>query len=381
MSVFVKLVVLLIVLANVLALTKFQLKKKDNSEFVTEFLNRAALGKKPSAVVTSDGSIVINDYENSQYYGEITLGTPGQTFNVIFDTGSADLWVASSQCDSSCGKLHSKYYSSRSITYVQNGTVFDIEYGSGPVSGFDSNDRVGFGGLYVTNQVFAEVTDASGLGAAYKLGKFDGILGMAFSTISVNKEPTIFEAAFNQGLVKDPKFAFYLGNSETDYGELVLGGYDEAKFTGDLNWVPLISTTYWEINLGGLVIDGVSFLPDEGQKAILDTGTSLLTGPSESVVQIAKQLNAKEIIEGEYVVSCNADLPDLEFTINGNVYTLTSADYLIPDGALCILGIMSLDIPSPTGPLWILGDIFIRKYYTVFDLGNQQVGLALANHA
>lgn len=102
-------------------------------------------GHKMSADLKSDGSIVINDYENSQYYGEVALGTPEQKFNVIFDTGSADLWVASSQCDSSCGR-HAKYSSAKSSTYVANGTSFDIMYGSGPVSGFQSIDNLNMGG-------------------------------------------------------------------------------------------------------------------------------------------------------------------------------------------------------------------------------------------
>ena len=150
-----------------------------------------------TADLKSDGSIVINDYENSQYYGEVSLGTPEQKFNVIFDTGSADLWVASSQCGSSCGK-HAKYYSSKSSTYVANGTSFDIMYGSGPVSGFQSIDTLDMGGLIVQNQMFAEVVDAAGLGAAYKLGKFDGILGMAFPILSVNSVPTPFENIVEQ---------------------------------------------------------------------------------------------------------------------------------------------------------------------------------------
>jgi len=368
-----------IILGLAAAILKFPIQKIDNHEFVGNILNRIARGKSPSFFQTEDGSIVINDYENSQYYGEITIGTPGQKFNVIFDTGSADLWVASSKCDSSCGRTHAKYDSSKSKTYVANGTIFDIEYGSGPVSGFDSNDRIGFGGLVVTDQVFAEVTDASGLGTAYKLGKFDGILGMAFSTISVNKNPTVFEAAYNQGLVHTKQFAFYLGNSETDYGELVLGGYDTAHFTGDLTWVPLIATTYWEIQLDKLVVGTTTYVSD-GAKAIIDTGTSLLTGPSSVVKSIADQIGAKGLSNGEYLVNCKAKLPNFDFVIDGNVYTLTSADYLIPDGDVCILGLMGLDVAPPTGPLWILGDIFIRKYYTVFDEANTRVGLALANH-
>jgi saccharopepsin len=269
---------------------------------------------------------VINDYENSQYYGEIALGSPEQKFNVIFDTGSSDLWVASSQCDDSCGR-HAKYDSAKSSTYVANGTSFDIMYGSGPVSGFQSVDNLDMGGLIVKGQEFAEVTNAAGLGAAYKLGKFDGILGMAFQVLSVNDVTTPFNNLVNQGLVESSQFAFYLGNSRQDKGELVLGGTDPAHYTGDITWVNLLSATYWEITLNGMSVDGTSYT--SGTKAIVDSGTSILTAPSSVVAAIAKQIGAKEIIEGEYMVACNYDtLPDMTFNIDGKVrYNLISCPF------------------------------------------------------
>ena len=70
------------------ALVRVPMKKRDNHEFV-----QSVISKKPSFKLSDDGSIVINDYENSQYYGEINLGTPEQSFEVIFDTGSADVRV------------------------------------------------------------------------------------------------------------------------------------------------------------------------------------------------------------------------------------------------------------------------------------------------
>jgi len=330
-------------------------------------------------VQTSEGSIVINDYENAQYYGEIALGTPEQKFNVIFDTGSSDLWVASSNCDSSCGR-HAEYDSSKSSTYIQNGTVFDIMYGSGPVSGYQSIDNLNFGGLVVQQQEFAEVTNAAGLGAAYKLGKFDGILGLAFPCLSVNKVPTPFENVVSQGLVQNAEFAFYLGDSRSDKGELLLGGTDPKHYTGDFTYVNLREATYWEITLNGLNVDGTSYVGSEGSKAIVDSGTSILTGPSDVVKNIAKQIGAKRIIEGEYMVACDYSLPNLDFVINGVTYSLSPSDYLIPDGDMCLFGMMGLDIPQPTGPLFILGDVFMRKYYTVFDVANKRVGFALATH-
>lgn len=359
------------------------MKKTGNREFVAGVLARAMKGMGMSYKLGADGNIVINDYENSQYFGEISLGTskPAQKFNVIFDTGSSDLWVAGAKCDDSCGR-HAKYDSSKSSTYVANGTIFHIEYGSGPVSGYESNDVITTGGLTAVNQVFAEVTDASGLGAAFSLGKFDGILGLAFPVLSVNKVSPVFQNMVSQGLVKDAQFAFFLGNSEAEGGELTLGGTDPNHYTGSFTWVPLKAATYWEITLDGFNADGKSYVPAGGQNAIVDSGTSILTGPAETVKQIATAIGGHEIIAGEYLISCNTKkLPNFDFVINGVTYTLTPEDYLIPDGNVCLLGIMGMDIPAPTGPLWILGDVFMRKYYTVFDAANTRVGFALANHA
>jgi len=376
-----QLIVLLAIIATAMAgVVRIPMNKHSNSDFVQGVVKRAKSGLmsgvKYSTKLGATGPVVIEDYQNSQYYGEITLGTPGQKFNVIFDTGSSDLWVAGSGCDSSCGR-HAQYNSAKSSTYQANGTIFDIQYGSGPVSGYESVDVLSSGSLDVTNQVFAEVTNAAGLGLAYKIGKFDGILGLAFPILSVNKVPTVFENMFTQGVIDKNLFSFYLGKESGEKGELLLGGIDTTKYSGDINYVPLSSATYWEYKLDGLTVDGVTY--GAGDKAIMDSGTSILTGPTEVVSALAASIGAKAINAAEYMVACDTpNLPTLTYKLNGIDYTLEPSDYLIPDGELCLLGMMGMDIPRPNGPLWIMGDVFMRKYYTVFDVENKQVGIALA---
>ena len=260
-----------LLITQVNGLIRLELNKIPDKEFVSDILDSAYARHKLNYKLPlgQEGAIVINDYQNAQYYGEISLGSPPQKFQVVFDTGSSDLWVASANCDSSCGK-HSKYNSANSKSYKANGMPFNITYGSGPVNGYESQDNLNLGELKVNNQIFAEVTDASGLGLAYKIGRFDGILGMAWPTLSVNKIPTPFQNLFTQGSIEKNEFAFYLGDSNADKGELLLGGTDPDHYSGEFSYVPLQHETYWEIELSQVTVGKTNFIPlDTSQSAIV----------------------------------------------------------------------------------------------------------------
>jgi len=361
-------------------LLRVPLKRRHSSGEVMDFagLNKHRhLGGPFHLVENANGvPVVVNDYQNAQYYGPISVGTPGQVFNVIFDTGSSNLWIPSKTCGSNCG-LHPEYDSSKSTTYIANGTTFAIQYGSGPVSGFLSIDDVNFGGLLIQDQMFAEINDVSGLGLAYSFGKFDGILGLAFASISVDGIPTVYSNLEAQGLVESPQFAFYLSATDGSQGELTLGGYDQNHFSGELTWIPLISETYWEVQLDDLTLGGQSVT--NATKAVLDTGTSILAGPSADVAAIAAMVGATPfpLRPSEYTIDCTKvpTLPVLSINIGGQTFTLAGSDYVLNVQGICLFGFTGIDIPAPRGPLYILGDIFIRKYYTVFDTTGQ-VGIA-----
>jgi len=324
-------------------------------------------------------NVPINNYEDAQYYGPITLGTPPQTFGVVFDTGSANLWVPSTQCKN-CG-LKPKYDHTKSSSYVANGSIFAIQYGSGPVSGFYSYDNLGWAQSTIVKQEFAEVTDVSGLGVGWDVGKFDGILGMAFQTISVDNIITPFQQLWNQQLIPQNLFGVYLTSDESLAGELTLGGTDPAHYTGQLEYVNLTSATYWETKLGYVRLGTDTTNYASTSTVILDTGTSTLAGPVADVEKIASVLGATPVVPGEeYAILCEKgrSLPPLNIQLGNYVFTINAADYLIEEAGdpLCVLGILGLDVPPPAGPLWILGDVFIRQYYTVFDYGNLRLGFA-----
>jgi len=327
-------------------------------------------------------SEIIKDYSNAQYYGVVEIGSPPQSFQVIFDTGSSNLWVPKVGC-THCGlpfiSHKSKYDDSKSSTYVADGSDFEIQYGSGSVSGFFSRDDVTLGDdILIKNVEFAEVADAGGLGMAYSIGKFDGILGMGFTSISVGGVPTIFEEAIKQNAVDQPLFAFYLGDNED--GELTFGGYDSSKFEGDLEYVDLEAATYWEIALDSLEAGSYKKDSADGKiTAIVDSGTSLMTGPRAEVTKLAAAVGATANIVGEYTIDCAKvpDLPDVVFTIGGTEYSIPGEKTVLKAGNTCLFAFMALDIPAP-GPQWIMGDVFMREYYTVFNYHDKTIGFAKA---
>jgi len=327
-------------------------------------------------------SIPISDYMNAQYFGPITIGTPPQTFQVVYDTGSSNLWVPSQNC---VDCTHTAYDESASSTYVANGTEFKIRYGSGALEGYLSADTVQLGNVDpIALQTFAEATDVP---VQFDLMHFDGICGMAFPSISVEGIVPPFTQLVKMGVLAQNLFSVYLSDGDNSTGsELLLGGINSQKYTGSINYVPLISETYWEVALDSMTMNGtvLTSVP----KAVIDTGTSVMAGPTQEVARIASMVGATPfpLNPSEYTLDCSTlpSLPNLVITMGGMAYTLTPQQYVIevkqgPQTA-CLFGMLGIDIPAPRGPLWIVGDTFIRPYYTVFDYQNNRVGFAKAVH-
>ncbi|NXM58778.1 CATE protein, partial [Illadopsis cleaveri] len=323
------------------------------------------------------------NYLDMEYFGQISIGTPPQNFTVVFDTGSSNLWVPSVYCVSKACAKHSRFHPTQSSTYQVIGTPFSIQYGTGSMTGIIGSDQVAVDGLTVSNQQFAE--SISEPGKTFLDAEFDGILGLAYPSLAVDGVTPVFDNMMAQNLVELPIFSVYMSSNpdSPQGGELLFGGFDTSRFTGTLNWVPVTQQGYWQIQLDNIQVGGTVTFCANGCQAIVDTGTSLIAGPTKDIKELQNLIGAVSV-DGEYAVECSNlnVMPDLTFTINGLPYTLSAQAYTLEESGdgitFCISGFQGNDVPPPTGPLWILGDVFIRQFYSVFDRGNNLVGLAPA---
>eukprot|EP01083_Nonionella_stella_P260400 887941_1 len=356
---------------------RFPLKKQFG-----KYLTKLRLYQKyaPSTLDQLDdtGTIALSNYLDTEYYGEATIGTPAQSFKILFDTGSSNMWVPSASCNN-CG-LHTKYYANQSSTYVKNGTTFAIRYGSGQLKGYLSSDMINIGGLK-DRVTFGEATNEPGI--TFTEARFDGLCGMGFQSIAVDNVVPPFIQFYKDGLLTDYVFAFYLQSNKEKDGELLIGGVDSKHYTGDVWYIPLINETYWMIAMDGATMNGS--VVTTIQKAVVDSGTSTLAGPKADVKAIAKAVGATAVIPGEeYEIDCSIKLPDLVFTlVRGTAkkeFVVYGDTWKIDALGTCLMGIIGIDIPAVDGgPFWILGDVFMRDWYSVFDMKQQAVGFAPIN--
>lgn len=357
-----------------------------------KFINWQAKYRQLANINGTNGGAVpepLMNYMDAQYYGEISLGEPKQVFKVVFDTGSSNLWVPSRKCYSPACWTHTTYHGEKSTTHKDDGRALEIRYGSGSMKGFLSIDNLGLAGLKIENQTFGEATSLPGI--AFVMAKFDGLFGMGFETISVDGVVTPFQNMIQQKLVPEPVFSFYLNRDQNSSpgGELILGGIDEKFIAGEITYTPVTHKAYWQFKMDKVEMTGPQGDPSsqsvvtvcsQGCQAIADTGTSLIAGPKKDVEKLNERIGAIPVPGGEYVLpSCDlTHLPVINLSIEGKLFPLKPEQYILKVSNLgktvCISGIFGMDIPN--NPIWILGDVFIGPYYTIFDYGNQRIGLA-----
>ncbi|XP_056242750.1 gastricsin-like [Seriola aureovittata] len=323
----------------------------------------------------------INNYADTTYYGAITIGTPPQSFEVLFDTGSSNLWVNSIYCNTQACDTHKKFNPQQSSTFSGTRQSFYLPYGAGSLYGVFGYDTVNVGGIVINNQEVGLSTDEPGQN--FVVAKFDGILGLSYPAISAGGETPVMDNMMSQNLLGTNIFAFYLSRGGQQGSVLSFGGVDENLFRGQIYWTPVTSETYWQIGVQGFQINGQETgWCSRGCQSIVDTGTSTLTAPGQFLGDLMQEIGAQQSQYGMYTVDCSQvnNLPTLTFVISGVSFPLPPSAYISQHGYNdCVVGITPTYLPPRDGePSWIFGDVFLREYYSVYDRTNNRVGFATA---
>ncbi|TPX32779.1 hypothetical protein SmJEL517_g04180 [Synchytrium microbalum] len=201
--------------------------------------------------------------------------------------------------------------------------TFAIQYGTGSLEGIISNDVLTIGDLEIEDQDFGESVKEPGI--TFAVGRFDGILGLGFDNIAVQRVVPPFYQMVNQKLVDSPLFSVWLNtNGDDNGGEIVFGGMDKAHYTGEITYAPVTRKGYWEVEIEDVLMGGKS-LGFTTKKAAIDTGSSLFALPTSEADAINQRIGGKKNPQGQYIVDCAAipSLPSLDIQFGGTKFTLS----------------------------------------------------------
>lgn len=320
---------------------------------------------------------VRGDYD-SEYVIPIQIGSPPQTVPINLDTGSADLWVFST--DTYAPDVHGQALyrpSDSSSSHLLANQSWKVLYGDGSgASGIVYLDKVAVGGVsYDKQAVQVAVQVSQGISAD---SASSGILGLASgraNTIRPNQQLTFLDNVMTQ--LKEPLFTANLQKGAP--GNYDFGYVDRSAYDGDIAYTPIsLSTPYWQIFPSGYQVGSGKFTSGRWT-SIVDTGTSLLMVPQNIVDDYYMQVNGS-FIDREtamVMIPCNADLPDFHFGIEDSYRGLVPGHYMnyapqSPGSANCYGGMQSSD----GIPFGVIGDILLKAQFVVFNKGNMSVGFA-----
>lgn len=312
---------------------------------------------------------------DTEYISPVTIG--GQTINMDFDSGSADLWVFNTQLAANAQQGHTNFDPQKSTTFKQlDGASFSISYGDGSgAAGNVGTDTVNIGGATVTAQAIELATDVSQ--SFIQDTDSNGLVGLSFSklnTVKPQQQKTFFDNVMQS--LAEPVFTADLRHAAA--GSYEFGNIDNSKFTGNLQWAAVNDTSgFWQFTSQKFAVGGAT-TDLAGGIAIADTGTTLMLVDSSVVnayySQVQGAVNNNAV--GGVTFPCSATLPDLSVDIGGAFMATVNGDDINfapvdQTGTTCFGGVQAI---AP--PLQIYGDIFFKSNFVVFHGGNNSLGVA-----
>mmetsp|Transcript_22546 Transcript_22546/g.49384 ORF Transcript_22546/g.49384 Transcript_22546/m.49384 type:complete len:390 (-) Transcript_22546:64-1233(-) len=326
------------------------------------------------------GLVALRAERPSDFFGTVSIGTPPQSFKVLFDTGSGNLVVPTTQCQSNACTVHKRFkvkasesafthasHDAPEITGVGNqGALFahalgldrpqsdvTVSFGTGSVGGQMISDQVCLGEVCATTSFIGAVEESDD----FLDRGFDGVLGLALPDMSFAKSYNVPEVLF----ALKPSMQKVVGfRMDGGHAEVTVGGYHAAG-VGEMTWAPVHNNMdgKWTIQVDGISARGRGIC-QQGCSALVDTGTNMLAA-TPPVAQALREAGP----------SCG---DHFEFEIAGRGFAVPVRDVAVVEKGKCKLAIM--EMAEGDGPDLILGVPFLQGKLALFDYEKKRVGLA-----
>lgn len=349
-------------------------------------------------------SILSTDENNLSYFVNVTIGD--EEYPLVIDSGSAYLWVYGDSCKSdSCSSK--KLFATKNVNKANGDQTFSLTYSSGVASGDVYEDRIIVNKLATTqNFTFGVADQVPGLFMNYPVS---GIFGLP-SNNSQNIE-SIISILSDSHAISTEKFSMIIGpvnaadnstSSDSDdntaltknSGVFVIGDLQDNLYSGEVSYTPLLQNDnhYWQMKIDSVYVGSqlVNFSIAENvtgsqsrntRSGIVDSGTTLLILPTQDALDL-HTFFPKSVSDGtNFAIFCNSTM-DIFLELNGVKWSISPKDYLGEPYSsdsyyqgYCVSNIQGANIDKS----WILGDVFLKNKYAVFDVEKQLFGLANVN--
>ena len=323
----------------------------------------------------------LKNYFNTQYTIELKVGKQKNKFKFIIDTGSGTTLINDIRCKSQGCQERTSYDPFKSESYLSLHKLIEIKYAKGGVMIELGQDCFFFEDLVIKNQEFGSIIDET---AVFNSASYDGILGLSYPALSDQTKP-FFDRIIEMDVLPHNIFSIYLSRDSDFKSKLFLGGMDSNYYKGDVIYHNVIRKSWWTLKLNKILLNGKDIgLCNEIDdcEIIMDTGASLMATPPNMYSNFIEQIS--EFAECED----SENFPTIGFMIDDTVYELEPFEYILSDEneiiyeknidtkGLCSIGFSIFDVGDLN--VWIAGDIFLTKFFSIYDRDNDRVGLAKA---
>lgn len=316
---------------------------------------------KNSAALDQDG-------QDFSYFSVVEVGSQKEEMWLALDTGSPSSWVFSSSCTDSVCTTHHTFDKSASSSYASNASTFSVGYGSGEVKGDLGQDIFTIAGMDITFS-FGTATKANESFAKYPI---DGILGLGRSHTAGWSIPSFMDIVAEKKYLSSNIIGFSLSRASDNKkdGEVNFGTIDTSKFDGEISYTST-NSGIWSIPMDDVYVNGQA-AGLTNKSATIDTGTTYILIPPADAATLFSHIPGSYPSEENYIIPCNSTAT-LELSFSGIKYSILPEDYIGASGTGgCISTIVGHQSSGAND--WLIGDVFLKNVYSVFDFDNGQIG-------